>query len=113
MDDDFFPNPKEYNALRAYDQNLQEHRARPFSSVLADDYRWGAGRWACPGRYIATLMAKVILVKLLDEYEFKLIGGERPPNALLHEFVFFHPDTKILMRRRESHSRIAYRSGVC
>ena len=108
MDPHFFLNPNKYDALRAYNQNLQDHRARPFSSVLADDYRWGAGRWACPGRYIATLMAKVILVKLLDEYEFKFVGGERPPNALLHEFVFFHPDTKLLMRRRETHSGIVY-----
>lgn len=103
-----FPSPKEYDALRAYNQNLQGHRARPFSSVLADDFRWGAGRWACPGRYIATLMAKVILVKLLDEYEFKFVGEKRPPNALLHEFVFFHPDTKLLTRRRETNSGIVY-----
>ena len=107
-DPDLFPNPKKYDALRAYRQDLQDHRARPFSSVLADDYRWGAGRWACPGRYIATLMAKVILVKLLDGYEFEFIGGERPPNALLHEFVFFHPDTELLMRRREVCSGIVY-----
>ena len=108
MDAHFFPDPNKYDALRAYNQNLQDHRARPFSNVLADDYRWGAGRWACPGRYIATLMAKVILVKLLDEYEFKFVGEKRPPNALLHEFVFFHPDTELLMRRRETHSGIVY-----
>ncbi|MCJ1405149.1 hypothetical protein MMC11_008375 [Xylographa trunciseda] len=107
-DPTLFPNPKKYDALRAYKQNLQDHRARPFSSVLADDFRWGAGRWACPGRYIATLFAKIILVKLLDEYEFKLIDGVRPPNALLHEFVFFHPDTELLIRRRETNSGIVY-----
>ena len=106
MDDHIFPNPKDYDALRAYNQNLPDHRARPFSNVLADDYRWGAGRWACPGRYIATLMAKIILVKLLDEYDFQFVDHKRPSNALLHEFVFFHPDTEILMRRKESSLRI-------
>ena len=46
-------------------------------------------------------MAKVILVKLLSEYEFRFVGKEgRPENQLLHEFVFFHPDTEVLMRRR-------------
>lgn len=102
MDPHLFPNPKEYDALRAYNQSLQDHRARPFSNALADDYRWGAGRWACPGRYLATLMAKVILVKLLTEYKFQFVDGTRPPNALVHEFVFFHPDTELLMRRRKS-----------
>lgn len=107
MDPQLFPNPEKYDALRSYRQDLQSHRAKPFSSVLADDFRWGAGRWACPGRYIATLMSKVILVKLLDEYEFMLINGKRPENAFVHEFVFFHPDTEILMRRRENLSRIS------
>ena len=107
-DPDIFPNPKEYDALRAYNQDPQKHRARPFNNVLADDFRWGAGRWACPGRYIATLIAKAILVKLLDEYEFKFANGLRPPNSLLHEFVFFHPDTELLMRRRDINSGILY-----
>lgn len=102
MDPQLFPDPGKYDALRSYHQDLQNHRAKPFSSVLADDFRWGAGRWACPGRYIATLMSKVILVKLLAEYDFMLIGGKRPENAFLHEFVFFHPETEILMRRREN-----------
>ena len=53
MDADLFPNPTEYNAPRASNENLEDDRARPFSSVLADDYRCGAGRWVCPGRYIA------------------------------------------------------------
>ena len=55
-------------------------------------------------------MAKAILVKLLDEYasDFKFTGGRRPPNALVHKFVFFHPDTELLMRRRETNSSIVY-----
>lgn len=108
MDPQLFPDPQRYDAFRAYNQNLEDHRARPFSSVLADDYRWGPGRWACPGRYIATLMTKVILVKLLDEYEFKFFGGTRPRKTLLHEFIFFHPNTKLLIRRRKTNSGIEY-----
>ncbi|KAI9685808.1 MAG: hypothetical protein M1820_010731 [Bogoriella megaspora] len=108
MDPDVFPNPQVYDALRSYNQNLGEHRARPFNNVLADDFRWGAGRWACPGRHIATQTSKAILVKLLDEYDFKFLDGKRPNNALLHEFVFFHPDTKMLVRRRESNCGIVF-----
>ena len=108
IDAEVFERPEEYDALRAYNLDLQDHRARPFNSVLADDFRWGAGRWACPGRYIATLMAKIILVKLLDEYEFKFVEGRRPTKSLLHEFVFFHPETELLIRRRDSNSGIEY-----
>jgi cytochrome P450 len=67
-DPEIFPEPRKYNALRFF-HNLERHRAQPFRSVEGDDHRWGAGRWACPGRFIASIVSKVILVKLLDEYE--------------------------------------------
>ena len=108
MDPKIYPNPRGYDALRSYNQNLDEHRAKPFNNVLADDFRWGAGRWACPGRYVATQTSKAILVKLLDEYEFKFTTGKRPDNAFLHEFVFFHPETEMLVRRRETNSGIEF-----
>ncbi|KAF2187596.1 cytochrome P450 [Zopfia rhizophila CBS 207.26] len=107
-DANLFPDPKQYKALRAYNTDLERHRAQPFRSVDSEDMRWGSGRWACPGRYIASLMGKVILVKLLDEYDFKFIGGKRPPTSILHEFVFMDPSTKFLMRRRERNSGIEY-----
>jgi cytochrome P450 len=104
-----FPDPLEFDGLRAHDRDLEKHRAQPFRSVNeGEDHRWGAGRWACPGRFMASLMAKVILVKLLDEYDFKFVDGKRPPTQVLHEFVFISPKSKILMRRREQHSSIVH-----
>jgi len=108
MDPNVFPDPKQYNALRAYNQDLERHRAQPFRSVEGEDHRWGAGRWACPGRFIASLVSKVILVKLLDEYDFRFIGDQRPPTSVMYEFVFMDPATKIMMRRREHNSGIKY-----
>ncbi|KAF1940882.1 cytochrome P450 [Clathrospora elynae] len=109
MDPGMFPDPLKFDALRAYDKDLDRHRAQPFRSVNeAEDYRWGAGRWACPGRFVASIVAKTILVKLLDEYEFKFVQGKRPPTHVLHEFVFMSPQSRILMRRREKNSGIVY-----
>ena len=103
MDPAFISNPETYDAMRAYNHDLSDHLARPFKNVYRNEYRWGAGRWACAGRFLATMVAKIILVKLLDEFDFKFTdGATRPPNSVVHEFLFIHPETKLLMRRREN-----------
>ncbi|KAK8098756.1 cytochrome P450 [Apiospora kogelbergensis] len=58
MDPVMFENPKEYHGLRYYKGDLQRHRARPFRDIDGDILSWGAGRGACPGRFIANLLGK-------------------------------------------------------
>jgi cytochrome P450 len=107
MDSEVFPDPRQYDALRSF-RNLERHRAQPFRSVEGDDHRWGAGRWACPGRFIASIVSKIILVKLLDEYEFAFIGNQRPATQVMHEFVFMSPNAKMLVRRKKKIVGISY-----
>lgn len=107
-DAELFPDPRKYDGLRYYKDNLDKHRAQPFRSLEGVDHRWGAGRWACPGRFIASATSKMILVRLLDEYEFQFVDGRRPATSVLHEFVYMDPATKIMMRRKESNSGIQY-----
>ncbi|PYI10680.1 putative cytochrome P450 [Aspergillus sclerotiicarbonarius CBS 121057] len=102
MDDRVYPEADRYDALRAYNQDLHLHTSRPFKGVYGHEFRWGSGRWACAGRHLAAMMGKFMLVKLLDEYDFQLVGaGERPGNTVFHEFVFIHPGVKMAMRRRK------------
>lgn len=107
MDPKLFPNPEKYDSLRFF-RDLEEHRTRPFNNSHAEDFRWGSGRWACPGRYIATLLTKLIIVKLLDEYDFEFPNGTAPQITSLHEFNFILPDAKFLMRRRNESLNIKY-----
>lgn len=97
-----FPNPKEYQGLRFYEQNLHLHRAQPFYSLDGDILTWGSGRWACPGRYVANLSSKVLLIKLIDEYEWGFLDGKPPPVTALHEFPLFSPDIKMQCRRKRT-----------
>ncbi|CBF83089.1 hypothetical protein AN3256.2 [Aspergillus nidulans FGSC A4] len=107
-DDEIYQNAGSYDALRAYNESQQYHAAQPFKGVYQQEFRWGAGRWACAGRHLASLLAKFIVVKLLDEYEFQFVpGSHRPPNSVFHEFVFVHPSTRLLTRRREENL------GIC
>lgn len=97
-----FDDPNTYKGLRFCEKDkLEEHLARPFRSVDTDILTWGAGRWACPGRQVADMAAKVMLVKLLDEYDFSFVNGKPLKHNAIHEFLFIHPDKKILVRRRE------------
>lgn len=102
MDPEIYEDPGTYHGLRfCAGGKLEEHRARPFRSVDTDILTWGAGRAACPGRVIADVAAKIFLIKLLDEYDFALIDGKPFQPGALHEFIFFNPNNKMLMRRRK------------
>jgi cytochrome P450 len=109
MDPDYFENPREYNGLRfCAEDKIEEHRARPFSSIDTDILTWGAGRWACPGRLISDMAAKILLVKLLDEYDFGFVGNKPLARHSMHEFLFFHPENQMLTRRREDSGEIVF-----
>ena len=109
MDPAVFENPKEYQGLRfCAEDRIKEHRARPFSSIDTDILTWGAGRWSCPGRLITDMSAKILLVKLLDEYDFAFVGDKPLPRSAMHEFLFFHPENQMLVRHRENSSGITF-----
>ncbi|RAK90788.1 putative cytochrome P450 [Aspergillus costaricaensis CBS 115574] len=101
-DSSVYPDANKYDALRAYKQDFRAHTTCPFKGVYGQDFRWGSGRWACAGRYLASMVCKIMLVKLLDEYDFQFEGSEgRPANTIFHEYVFIRPGVKLMMRRRE------------
>ncbi|KAL2020335.1 hypothetical protein VTK56DRAFT_8563 [Thermocarpiscus australiensis] len=109
MDPDVFEDPTEYKGLRfCAEDRVEEHRARPFSSIDTDILTWGAGRWACPGRLITDMSAKILLVKLLDEYDFAFVGNKPLATSVMHEFLFFHPENQMLVRRREEASGMVF-----
>ncbi|KAL4935323.1 hypothetical protein BDV06DRAFT_217511 [Aspergillus oleicola] len=107
-DPEIYPEPTSYDALRSYKASRQEHASQPFKGVYGQEFRWGAGRWACAGRHLATLVAKFLVVKLVDEYDFQFLpGSERPPSSVLHEFVYVNPSIKVMVRRRENNLGIS------
>lgn len=95
-----FPDPKVYKGLRFYENDLSGHRSRPFYSLDGEILTWGSGRWACPGRYVANASSKVLLIKLLDEYDWDFVGGKPPAVVSFHEFPIFSPSIKMKCRRR-------------
>lgn len=95
--------PEIFDGLRSYRlrQRKEEADLHQFTSTEPTVLNFGYGKSACPGRFFAGLMLKIVFVKLLSEYEFSFpTGGGRPKNLQLHEFLFPWPWDKILIRKR-------------
>ncbi|KAF2649034.1 putative cytochrome P450 [Lophiostoma macrostomum CBS 122681] len=100
-------NPEQFDGLRYYNKRLKNagepiSQKHQFSSTDPTALGFGFGKTACPGRFFAGLVLKVLFVKLLTEYDFQFMPGvkERPKNLFAHEFLFPQRDYEILVRRR-------------
>ncbi|KAI1147774.1 cytochrome P450 [Nemania diffusa] len=101
LDPTIFENPQEYQGLRfCTEEKIEQHRARPFRTVDSDILTWGSGRWACPGRLVADMSAKILLVQIINGWDFAFVDGKPLKPSAVHEFLFFHPDNQMLARRR-------------
>ncbi|KAJ8119219.1 hypothetical protein ONZ43_g3788 [Nemania bipapillata] len=97
--------PEKFDGLRAYraaregdPSTASEHL---FSTPGPNFLNFGYGKTACPGRFFASVVVKMVMVKAFTEYEFKFMpGAGRPQNILAFEFLFTWPFTKMMVRRK-------------
>jgi ent-kaurene oxidase len=99
-----FPEPEKFDGLRSF--NMQgastESRTNAFAATDTTVLGFGHGKTACPGRFFASLVIKMSIIKLITEYDFKFLPGQgRPKNWVAHEFLFASPWDKIYMKRKE------------
>lgn len=66
-----------------------------FASTAEDAFDWGGGLHACPGRFMAEVTIKLILIYLVTNYDMKLTeeGPERPVES--RRFMDLTPDTSM------------------
>ncbi|GAB0141471.1 hypothetical protein EsHS_00002064 [Epichloe bromicola] len=97
--------PEEFDPLRSYrkrytDQGVNFNKfiaGQTNSSSLSFRY----GNQACPGRYFAVGEIKMILMRLLLEFEFKFPEGlSRLKIMYPDENVFMDPHARLMMRKR-------------
>ncbi|KAK8108383.1 P450 monooxygenase [Apiospora sp. TS-2023a] len=62
---------------------------------------WGIGKHACPGRFFAVDLIKIIVGKILTDYEVKL-GKERPENVWIEYTMIPPPSATLSVRRRKA-----------
>ncbi|KAI1434073.1 cytochrome P450 [Xylaria sp. CBS 124048] len=105
-DPDIIPNPEVFDPLRSYREKEKLGFDNPaakefnFTAATKTALGFGYGRLACPGRFFASLVIKMIFVKLFTEYEFKFMPGEGRPNILsLQDFLITSPHQQMMVRR--------------
>lgn len=91
-DPDFYHEAERYNAFRysaprdsdnvgAYLQQKQQSLSMPSDNFLA----WGHGRHACPGRFFAAHLMKLMLAHVLVNYDVNA-NGPKPSGQERNEF---------------------------
>lgn len=102
-DPEVTPNPEVFDGLRSYKKRQREGERlmHQFATTEKTVLNFGHGKYACPGRFFASLEIKIILVRLIMDYDFKHPpGAGRPVNLRAHEFIFPNPKGELLIKRR-------------
>lgn len=78
----------------------QEHNGLQFTSSYAGSLHFGHGRQMCPGRFMGSLVSKLVVIELLQRYDLKLRDGERgrPGNIMFFDMDFPDPTYEVLFR---------------
>ncbi|KAK1508781.1 hypothetical protein CABS01_08011 [Colletotrichum abscissum] len=105
MDQDLFHNPEVFDGLRFYRMRVAKDEARSSNQMVTvgkKDLTWGYGRHACPGRYIAEVAMKLLLIEYITRYDIRLSGDlkTRPKNIEFEGLVIPDPDWELLLTSR-------------
>lgn len=111
------PNPHAFDPMRSYRKRRAGRDGENMHRFVVgqtnpDDMSFGYGGQACPGRYFAAAEMKLLLMRLLREFDFapssEVAVGEgvgegvrkRPRSITADENVILDPAAKVMMRRR-------------
>lgn len=96
------PDPLKFDGrryLRMRQQPGQENKGQ-FVTTSADHFGFGHGKFACPGRFMAANVLKIMIVHLLLRYDWKLSEGAK--KSLLESELRPDPSTAVLCKLRVS-----------
>nr|A0A1B4XBJ9.1 RecName: Full=Cytochrome P450 monooxygenase sdnB; AltName: Full=Sordarin/hypoxysordarin biosynthesis cluster protein B [Sordaria araneosa]BAV32146.1 cytochrome P450 monooxygenase [Sordaria araneosa] len=106
IDPKIAPDPDTFDPLRSYRKrqvSAEENAKHLAGQPSLENLTFGYGSQACPGRNIAITVLKMILSRILRDYEFKFGDGQaRPQNIYLLEFIIPDPKAKLMVRKREA-----------
>ncbi|OJZ81652.1 hypothetical protein ASPFODRAFT_85167 [Aspergillus luchuensis CBS 106.47] len=91
-----------YCMAQKKDGSRKDQADHQFLTVEKRVLNFGYGKTSCPGRHFASVIIKMVFVKLLTAYEFRFLPGHsRAKNCEVHEFLFPWPWGRIEFRTRK------------
>ncbi|KAE8822083.1 hypothetical protein PTNB85_10522 [Pyrenophora teres f. teres] len=97
-DDEYFPSGDEFDGFRSYKLCASGKEAdiarNQFVTTNETNLAFGYGRHTCPGRFFAANEIKMILVRLILDYDVKMPNGETERYAQVDVGVASMPDTE-------------------
>ncbi|KAL2065352.1 hypothetical protein VTL71DRAFT_3022 [Oculimacula yallundae] len=103
-DDSLYPDADKFDGLRFYklrQANPEKSSRYQLTSISKTQMNFGAGRHACPGRWLASHEIKLIIASFLARYDLKLKDGEGRPKSINFQHANApDPKAQILFRRR-------------
>jgi cytochrome P450 len=110
-DPEFYPEPLQFNGFRFADPAIVKAAGdnfktpQPKPSKLTDCsstyHVWGTGRMACPGRYYATAVMKVILGQIIMNYHCELLNRDSSRCLTWRSTMLPKHSTKVVFTRRD------------
>lgn len=94
-----YPNPQKFDGARFIPKNQTNDQVR-FTKVAHDFPMWGYGSLACPGRFHAALVIKVVLSQLLMRYDMSLESEKAGRKWSWETFAMPYESTRIVLRER-------------
>lgn len=106
---DVTPEPEIFDGDRYLKLRQQEDEGHlhQFSTTTWRILNFGHGMYSCPGRFFANLEIKIILVRLIMDFDFKFPDGKgRLEDLRAHEFIFPSPEGELLIRAHRGSDRV-------
>jgi cytochrome P450 len=110
MDPEYYSNPRKFSATRFCtpdNTGLERsgegfHRVLEFVDTENGNLHWGHGRFTCPGRWYASAVMKLMLAKIIENFDAKFPEGQskRMPNVYMDLIVEPNPKQVVLFRSR-------------
>lgn len=104
FDEAYYDNPEKfdgYRFLRMAEEDPSKANQVHLVSTGPNHLGFGHGKLACPGRFFAAEMAKLVLAHILLKYDFKPVDPNENLSPISIKWYYrARPGVKILVRRR-------------
>ncbi|KAA8651114.1 cytochrome P450 [Aspergillus tanneri] len=99
-DAETYPSPERYDGYRFLKMREQGDTTAVLSSTSPKHVAFGIGRSICPGRFLAANEAKIVVAKILLDYDIRLEEGYQPYVVHYGFEMLSDPSARVEVRRR-------------